>query len=96
MPTAVVCDDDKSVRAAVSVVCAAAGLEVVAETDSETDAIELVRRFGVEVLILDLSLSDGSGEGVLRALNDGDAPTTVVVFTAYGDDPARLLRLGAR
>jgi len=45
MPTAVVCDDDRTVRAAVSAVCVDAGLEVVAETDSGADAAEMVRRF---------------------------------------------------
>ncbi len=53
----VICDDDTGVRAAISALCADAGLEVVAETDSGGDATEMVRRFGVDVLVLDLSLS---------------------------------------
>jgi CheY-like chemotaxis protein len=94
--TVVVCDDDKVVRAAVSSACADAGLEVVAETDSGGDAAEMVRRFGVDVLVLDVALSDGSGERTLAALGDGDARAAVIVFTAYAPDPAKLRRLGAR
>lgn len=96
MATAVVCDDDPRVRAAISAVCLDAGLEVVAETDSGADATEMVRRFDVDVLVLDLSLSDGSGEQVLNALQANGSATTVIVFTAYGSDPAHLRRLGAR
>jgi len=96
MATVVVCDDDPVVRGAVSAVCASAGLEVVAETDSSNDAVEMVRRFGVDVLVLDLSLSDGSGEQTLTALEAEGSHTSVIVFTAYASDPGRLLALGAR
>ncbi len=96
MATVVVCDDDAVVRAAVSVVCEEAGLEVVAETDSGADAAEMVRRFGVDVLVLDLSLSDGSGERTLLALNEAGSDAAIIIFSAYADDPARLQRLGAR
>lgn len=96
MATAVVCDDDSIVRAAISVVCAEAGLEVVAETDRSVDAAEMVRRFGVDVLILELSLGDGSGEHLLAELQAEGTTTTVIVFTAFGNDPTKLLRLGAR
>jgi CheY-like chemotaxis protein len=96
MATVVVCDDDTVVRTAVSAVCASAGLEVVAETDNSHDAVEMVRRFGVDVLVLDLSLPDGSGEQALRTLEAEQSDASVVVFTAYASDPARLLRLGAR
>ena len=96
MATVVVCDDDKVARAAISSLCAEVGLEVVAETDSSADAAELVRRFGVDVLVLDLSLSDGSGEYALRDLKAEGSPVSVIIFTAYATDPAKLIRLGAR
>jgi CheY-like chemotaxis protein len=96
LATVVVCDDDKVVRAAVSSACEKAGLEVVAETDSGTDAAEMVRRFGVDVLVLDIALSDGSGEHTLALLDSDASGAAVIVFTAYASDPARLRRLGAR
>ena len=96
MATVVVCDNDAVVRASVSAVCAEAGLEVVAETDSGTDATELMRRFDVDVLVLDLSLSDGSGERALTILDEASSKAAVVVFSAYARDPDRLYHLGAR
>ena len=96
MATVVVCDDDPVVRASITVSCEDAGLEVVAETDNGADAAELVRRFGVDVLVLDLSLGDGSGERALENLQEEQSRVAVVVFTAYAADPWRLLRLGAR
>ena len=91
-----VCDDDPVARAAITVSCEEAGLEVVAETDSGSDAAELIRRFDVDVHVLDLSLGDGSGERTVEALNEERTGVAVVVFTAYASDPWRLLRLGVR
>lgn len=96
MPTAVVCDSDSVLRSSVSSLCESAGLQVVAETDRGGDALELVRRFGVDVVVLDLSLGDGSGERWLEALRGDPVPPSVVVFTAYAHDAPRLVRLGAR
>ncbi|MEQ1787042.1 MAG: response regulator [Acidimicrobiales bacterium] len=96
MATVVVCDDDRVVRSAVSAACTDAGLEVVAETDSGSDAAELVRRFGVDVLVFDVALSDGSGEYTLTTLDEEGSGTAIVVFTAYASDPSKLRRLGAR
>ena len=96
MATAVVCDDDAVARSAITVSCEEAGLEVVAETDRGIDAAELIRRFDVDVLVLDLSLSDGSGERTLERLNDEGREVAVVVFTAYANDPWPLLRMGVR
>lgn len=96
MATVVVCDDDPVARASISVCCEEAGLEVVAETDRSGDATELVRRFDVDVVVLDLSLSDGSGERMLEELHEARSTVAVVVFTAYASDPWQLLRLGAR
>jgi CheY-like chemotaxis protein len=95
MATVVVCDDDSVARSAVSSLCEEAGLQVVAETDRGGDAIELIRRFGVDVLVLDLSLPDGPGEGAIEALCVAPDPPAIVVFTAYARDAARLLGLGA-
>ena len=77
MATVVVCDDDAAVRGAVSAICDDIGLEVVAETDSGADAAELVHRFSVDLLILDLSLSDGSGERTLRSLAEAGSDAAV-------------------
>jgi len=96
MATVVVCDDDAVVRAAITAVCEELRLEVVAETDSGLDAAEMVRRFGVDLLVLDLSLPDGSGERTLNAIREGGTGAAVIVFSAYANDPSKLVHLGAR
>lgn len=96
MPTAVVCDDDRVVRGAITSVCEEVGLDVVAETDSGGAALELIRRFEVDVLVLDQSLPDMTGERVLEMLGDElDAPV-VVVCSAYATDAPHMISLGAR
>lgn len=95
MATVVVCDDDSILRGVVSGVCEEAGLHVVAETDRAHDALELVQRFGVDVLVLDLVLADGSSEPLLARLAEREDAPRVVVFTAYTADAARLVRAGA-
>ncbi len=96
MATVVVCEDDPKLRATLSELCEASGLQVMAETDRGADAVEIVRRFSVDVLLLDLLLVDGPAEPVLQALQDLDPHPTIIVFTAYAANPQLLARLGAR
>jgi len=93
--TAVVCDDDEGLRAVISALCEEAGIQVIAETDSAGDAAELIRRFGVDVLVLDLSLKESSGTATLHFIYDAGLRPTIIVFTAYADDPGALRALGA-
>ena len=58
------------------------GVEVVGAVDEESAAVEAVAADeGVDVIILDLQLKQGTGFGVVRRL--GDKRPTVVVFTNY-------------
>lgn len=95
MVSVVICDDDRITRGAISVVCEDLGLEVVAETDQWTASLELAKRFQVDLLVLDVTLLDGSGEHVLEGLQDVTAAPRVVVFSAFASDVSRLKRLGA-
>lgn len=95
MPTAVVCDDDGVLRSAVTSICESAGLHVLAETDVGGAAVELVRRFEVDVVVLDRSLPDVSGEHVIESLKADLNSPEIVVFSAYASEPAHLLALGA-
>jgi len=97
MATAVVCEDDPLLRRTVSAICEQVGIHVVAEVDDGADAVELTRRFGVDVLVLDLALGEGiSGKETLRSLHGLEPFPNVVVFTAYAGDADELIRLGAR
>jgi CheY-like chemotaxis protein len=96
VPTAVVCDDDEMMRSVVRDLAEQRGLQVLAETDHGMDVVELVRRFGVDVVLLDLVLPDMSGEDVVEQLGQQGLHPTVVVFTAYDTDDERLYQLGVQ
>lgn len=96
MSTAVVCDDDPALRASISAICDEVGLEVVAETDVAGDAAMLVGRFGVSVLVIDTSLSAGSGESALEMIRNEGLHPQIIVFSMYDDDVPRLRALGAQ
>lgn len=82
----IVCDDDATVRSIVTNLATKAGLNVLAETDSGPDAVEMVLRFGAEVLVLDLALPWGAGLDVVRQLREREADVEVVVFTGWAAD----------
>jgi len=60
------------------------GVELAGTVDTETDAVEAIRRERCDAVILDLHLRRGTGFGVLRevARHASGAPA-VVVFTNY-------------
>lgn len=95
MATVVVCEDDELLRNTIADICEDLGLQVLAVTDRASDAVELVRRFEVNILILDLMLHEGTGEGALGRMGELQLRPTTVVFTSYASDPARLQLLGA-
>jgi CheY-like chemotaxis protein len=96
VPNAVICDDDAVLRSVVADLAQEAGLEVVAETDQGADVLNLVRRFGIDVVVLDLSLGIMSGNQVLAALREEGLAPLIIVFSAYAADDPELRALGAR
>ena len=85
----VVCEDDPVVRSVVSGLVEQASGEVLAETDSALEAMQLIERFEPDLVILDLNLHRGSGIDVLDRVRELSAAPHVIVFTAY-DTPGRL------
>jgi CheY-like chemotaxis protein len=96
VPNAVICDDDAVLRSVVADLAQEAGLDVVAETDQGGDVLNLVRRFGIDVVVLDLSLGIMSGNQVLAALRQEGLAPLIVIFSAYAADDPELRALGAR
>jgi hypothetical protein len=86
----VVCDDDPGVRAAVTQMAEDHGYVVVAHASNSLEAIEALERYQPDVIVLDLSLQNGTGVEVL-----GDASKRgcrVIIFSSFLDDvPAGLL-----
>jgi DNA-binding NarL/FixJ family response regulator len=60
------------------------GVQLAGTVDSETDAVEAIRRDCCDAVILDLHLRRGTGFGVLRELaRHANRAPAVVVFTNY-------------
>lgn len=74
------------------------GVEVVARCRDGDDALRAVRLHRPDVLILDVRMPGADGIAVLRAIEDEELPTRVVLLTAGLDDEQLLeaIRLGAR
>lgn len=92
----IVCDDDATVRSIVSNLADRVGLNVLAETDSGPDAVEMVLRFGAELIILDLALPWGAGMDVVRQLRERQANAEIVVFTSWAADSPEVRGAGVK
>jgi putative two-component system response regulator len=89
-------DDEHELRAALRRIMSAAG-HTVFEACSEAEALQVLRRSPVDVLVLDLSLPDGSGLELLKTVKSWLPSTAVLIFTASNatQDMRDALRLGA-
>ena len=90
-------DDHQIVRSGVRLVLEAAGrFEVVGEAAGVREALDQARRLKPEVVVLDLTLKDGSGLEVIADLRAGGAR---VVILSMQDEPAyarKAFELGAQ
>ena len=82
----IVCDDDPTLRHVVTRLAIEAGHNVLAETDSGPDAVDMVIRFAPEVLVIDLALPWGAGLDAVRELRRQGSPVEIVVFTSWAAD----------
>jgi DNA-binding NarL/FixJ family response regulator len=65
-------------------------VEVVGQADTEADAVAALRTTPWDALVLDLSLKQGTGLGVLKAIRPWRQPDTmVIVLTNYAATPMR-------
>ncbi len=92
---AVVCDDDAILRGVLGTMLEDCGYRVVGEADGVVDAMDLVARQRVDVVVVDLALATGSGEDLLRRIHDDHPDVVPVVFSAFPEDVDALLALGA-
>lgn len=94
----IVADDHPIVLAGlVGILSSDRGIRIVGQAEDGQRAVELIRKGGVDVLLLDLAMPGRAGLSLLRQLLDEGTELRVIVFTAY--DPAshkeRSLAVGA-
>jgi CheY-like chemotaxis protein len=92
----IVCDDDPTIRHVVTRLATEAGHNVLAETDSGPAAVDMVTRFGPEVLILDLALPWGAGMEAVRELRRQGSPVQIVLFTMWAADSPEVREAAVR
>lgn len=92
MTRVLITDDHPVVRAGLRMLLEAAGIEVVTEAASGTEAIELTRMHLPELVLMDLQLGPGmDGVAATAALRELPDPPHVLIVTTYDTD-ADILR----
>jgi len=93
----VLADDHAVVRSGLRLLLEGAGFEVVAEAGDVAETVRKVRAYKPDVLLLDLSMPDGSSLAAIPTLLEASRATAIVVLTMRSD-PAiahEALRSGA-
>ena len=94
-PTALICDDDASLRGVIAHVVEDAGYEIVAEIDVATHLVAAVGAAKPDLITLDLWLPGMSGLEAMREIRAVSPGTRVVVFSAHDSWRENALALGA-
>src|ERR1700733_10761502 len=61
------------------------GIQLVGTVDTEAAAVTLLKQRAVDVVFLDLHLRGGTGFGVLRAINSGEAGNVIAIVLTNHD-----------
>jgi two-component system, OmpR family, response regulator len=80
-------------------ILAVPGIQLAGTVDTEAAAVTLLKQRAVDVVFLDLHLRGGTGFGVLRAINSGEAGNVIaIVLTNHdlGEYRRAAAALGAR
>jgi two-component system LytT family response regulator len=78
-----VVDDEPLARSLLVRLCRSVdGLEVVAQSESGTAALEAARTLQPDLMLLDVDLPDMSGFELMRALQTGSPPASIIVATS--------------
>jgi CheY-like chemotaxis protein len=92
-PLILVADDDEPIRKLVRVALMSAGFDVETASDGVT-ALEAIERLRPDLVILDMLMPRLNGWGVLRRLNEIDAPPVIAVSGEY--QPANALKAAVK
>ena len=81
-------DDHEVVRHGLRGLLEGAGLDVVGDVGTATEAVPEILRLKPDVAVLDGRLPDGSGIDVCRDVRSADPSIKVLILTSYDDDDA--------
>ena len=65
------------------------GVEIAGEARSVAQALELIRRWHPQAVVLDIRLKDGNGFDVLRQVKRGPGAPVVIMLTSFPSTKAR-------
>jgi len=88
-------EDHEIVRAGLYTVFSRAGIEVVGEATTVSDAVEAADRLKPDVILMDVRLPDGSGVGACREIRASNPEIKVLFLTAFEDEEALLATIFA-
>lgn len=83
-----VVDDHEVVRQGIRALLEAAGLDVIAEAGSVSEAVERASLTRPDVVVMDVRLADGSGIEATREIRAVRPETQVIMLTSFADDEA--------
>ena len=88
---ALIVDDSVATRMLLKDMLESAGHQVVAEAENQTEALQAYAAHKPDVMTLDLSLAQGDGLSVLKAIRQLDANAKVVVIS--GNSQQKVLEM---
>ena len=93
--TVLLVDDHPLVRDGIAHLLTDGGLNVVGQASSLAEGIRLTETIRADVLVVDVSLGDGSGLDLVSAVRAKRPTMGIVVFTMHNDDETLLAALDA-
>ena len=82
--TVLVCDDAVFMRTMIGDILTQAGLEVVGEADSGTQAVEKYKALRPDLVTMDIIMPEMGGIDAVRAITDFDPQARVLMCSAMG------------
>ncbi|EKQ56791.1 MULTISPECIES: response regulator [unclassified Clostridium] len=100
MKKVLIVDDSSYMRMFVKKIIKRAGVFIMFEASTKDDAIEMFKNAGPEIVILDLNMSETTGEGiqVLSEIMNINPEAVVIIISAVGYEDVKdeCLELGAK
>ncbi|MEA2452755.1 MAG: hypothetical protein QOG04_1465 [Actinomycetota bacterium] len=93
--TVLVVDDQSMIRTVLRRILEKTGLYAVAEAESASQAVDVIRHSAPDAMILDISMPGQAGLTVIAALRRMSSSTKILVLSGHDGMGDEVLRLGA-